>query len=121
MHAGSVFCPQGHMGITLLTATCRWILRRAFIKAAAKVELGASEAALRCVIALKPNDRFDAVLLGLGVELIGAVEVAVVSHRNGRHAKFYGFTKEIIEARSPIEHRIFGMHVEVNELLLRCH
>ena len=104
------------MRVTLLAAAGGGILRRAFVEAAAEVEGATFEATLRCVVALESDDRIDVVLLGGLIEVVGAVEVAVVGHGQGRHAQIYGLAEEIIEAGSAVEHRVLGVHVQVSEV-----
>ena len=116
MHARGVLSPQSHVRVALLAATCARILRRSFIEAAAEVEWPALEATLRCVVTLESDDRIDAVLLAGLVEVVGAVEVAVIGHREGCHAEIDGLAEEIIEAGSAVEHGVLGVHVQVDEV-----
>jgi hypothetical protein len=68
-------------------------------------------------VGLDADDRLHAVLLGLAVEVVGAVQVAVVGHRDGRHAEVAGAGEQPVEQRCPVEHGIFGVHVEVHEVV----
>ena len=56
-------------------------------------------------------------LLGLAVEVVGAVQVAVVGHRDGRHAELAGAGEQPVEQRGPVEHGVLGVHVQVHEVV----
>ena len=70
-------------------------------------------------VGLDADDRLDAVLLGLAVEVVGAVQVAVVGHRDGRHAEVAGAGEQPVEQRGPVEHGVLGVHVQVHEAVHR--
>ena len=64
-------------------------------------------------VGLDADDRGDAVVLGLPVELGRAVHVAVVGHRHVRHAVGVDLFEHVLEAGGPVEHRVLGVHVQV--------
>ena len=66
-------------------------------------------------VGLDADDRLHAVLARLGVEVVGAVEVAVVGHRDGRHAELAGAAEQAVEQRRPVEHGVLGVDVQVHE------
>ena len=66
-------------------------------------------------VGLDADDRLDAVGAGLGPELVGAEDVAVVGRRDGRHAHLGGALEQLVDARGAVEHRVLGMHVQVRE------
>ena len=66
-------------------------------------------------VGLHADDRLDA---GLGrrlVELEGAERVAVVGDGDRRHPLLARLFDERLDARRPVEHRIFTVHMKVNE------
>ena len=56
-------------------------------------------------------------LLGLAVEVVGPVQVAVVGHRDRRHAELAGAAEQAVEQRRPVEHGVLGVHVQVHEVV----
>ena len=116
VHAAGVLRPQGHVGVALGAATAGAILARAFVEAAAEVEGAAFEATLWGVVALQADDRLDAGGLGRLVEVVGAVQGAVVGHGDGGHALLDRSGHEIGQATRAIEHGVLGVHVEVDEV-----
>ena len=104
------------MGVALGAATAGAILARAFVEAAAEVEGAAFEATLWGVVALQADDRLDAGGLGRLVEVVGAVEGAVVGHGDGGHALLDRSGHEIGQATRAVEHGVLGVHVEVDEV-----
>ena len=66
-------------------------------------------------VGLHADDRLDSRFACLGVETEGAVDVAVVGHRDGRHAQLGGAFEQRTEERGAVEHRVFGVHVQVHE------
>ena len=75
----------------------------------------AFEAAARREVALHADDRLDAGGLGLLVEVVGAEDVAVVGHRERRHAHARGLFEEVVQPGGAVEHRVLGVHVQVDE------
>jgi hypothetical protein len=69
----------------------------------------------RCQVGLDADDRLDAVLPCLRVEVVGAVQVAVVGHRDRGHAEIGDSREEPVEERGAVQHRVLGVDVEVNE------
>ena len=65
---------------------------------------------------LAAEQRLDAVLAGLLVELDRAREAPVVGERDGRHLQLGGAGGELRNPAGPVEDRILGVDVEVNEL-----
>ena len=116
VHAAGVLRPQGHVGVALRAAAAGSILARAFIEAAAEVEGAALEPTLGCVVALESDDRLDAGGLGGLVEVVGAVEGAVIGHRDRGHALRSSGGHQIGQSARAVEHGVFGVHVEVDEV-----
>ena len=87
--------------------------------AAGVVDTASAGGALRPVlmghVGLGADDRLDPLLLALLVELEGAVHVAVIGHRDRRLAVGDRLGHHLVEARGPVEHREFGVDVEVYE------
>ncbi len=65
---------------------------------------------------LAADQRLDALLPGVLVELDGAGERAVVGERDGRHLELRGAGRQIGDPAGPVEDREFGVDVEVDEL-----
>nr|WP_245780142.1 hypothetical protein [Actinopolyspora righensis] len=65
--------------------------------------------ALRCDVGLDTDDRFDARILGLLVELVGTVHIAVVGHRDRGYPEAFrpGEKGPIFAAPSNIEHSVY--------------
>ena len=53
--------------------------------------------------------------LRLAVELGRTVHIAVVGHRDVRHAVAPDLFEQLLQAGGAVQHRIFGMHVKVRE------
>ena len=121
VHADGVLGPQGHVGVALLAATGAGVVGRALVEAAAEVEGPPLEPALRGVVALEADDRVEAPGLRPLVELVGAVQVAVVGHRDGGHALSLDLVEQVGQPCGTVEHRVLGVHVQVHELLGRGH
>ena len=66
-------------------------------------------------VGLGADDRLDALSLALLVELQGAVHVAVIGDADRRLAVADRFGHHLIEARCTVEHREFGVDVEMSE------
>jgi hypothetical protein len=77
------------------------------------------EAALRRDVGLDADDRLEAVLLGLLVELVAAVHVAVVGHADRGHAEARRLREERGDLRRTVEHRVLGVDVQVDEGIVR--
>ena len=115
-----VLRPQGHVGVGLPPlAGALAVLARALVVAPAEVERRALEAALRGVVALDADDRLHAGRGAALVEVVGAVEVAVVGHRECRHAEARGLREQVAEAGRAVEHGVLGVHVQVHERVAR--
>jgi hypothetical protein len=69
------------------------------------------EAALRGDVRLDADDRLEAVLHGLLVELVGAVHVAVVGHTDRGHVEARRLLEQRGDLRRAVEHRILGVHM----------
>jgi hypothetical protein len=61
------------------------------------------------------DDRFDTALRGAAVEFRRAVHVAMVGHRHRRHVEALGLAEQRIYFRCAVEHRILGVHMQVNK------
>ena len=61
------------------------------------------------MIGLMPGGR------GLAVEVVGAEHVAVVGHRERRHAQRGGLGEQVVEPGGAVEHGVLGVHVQVDE------
>ena len=70
-------------------------------------------------VRLEPHDRLDARALGRLVELVGAEQVAVVGHRDGRHALLLAPGEEVGDPGGTVEHGVLGVHVQVHEAVAR--
>ncbi len=68
-------------------------------------------------VGLDPDDRLDAGALGLLPELVGPEDVAVVGGGQGRHAELGGALEQVADPGRAVEHRVLGVHVEVDELV----
>ena len=71
--------------------------------------------AARREVALHADDRLDPVRLGLAPELVGAEDVAVVGHRQRRHAHPGRLREQVVQPRRTVEHRELGVRVQVDE------
>ena len=68
---------------------------------------------------LGADQRLDAVLSGLLVELDGTRERAVVGERDGRHLELGRPSGEVRNPAGPVEDRELGVDVEVDERRFR--
>ena len=66
-------------------------------------------------VGLDADDRLDPGRCGLLPELVGAEDVAVVGHRERRHAHPRGLGEQVVEPGRAVEHRVLGVHVQVDE------
>ncbi len=66
-------------------------------------------------VGLDADDRLDPDLVGRLVELERAERVAVVGDGDRRHPLLRRLFDQRLDARSPVEHRVFAVHVQVNE------
>jgi hypothetical protein len=78
--------------------------RRAAVPAAAGGDVG-----------LVADDRVDAGVAALGVELEGPVEISVVSDGAGVHAQRLHLLNQIGDLGGPVEEAVVGVAVQVNE------
>jgi hypothetical protein len=65
---------------------------------------------------LAAEDWLNAEVVGLFIELEGAVHVAVIRQGNCRHAKLYGSFEHVPNTDGTVEKTILTVHVEVNKL-----
>ena len=61
------------------------------------------------------DDRFDAGVLALGVEIDHAVEGTVVRDAHGIHAQFSSAAHQIGDTADAVEHTVFGMRVQMGK------
>ena len=121
VHAGRCLGPQGHVGIAVLAPAGRRVLRGALVEAAAEVEGPPLEPALRGVVALEPDDGVDPQRLRLLVELVGAVQIAVIGHGDRRHIQPLRLREEVRDPCRAVEHRVLGVDMQVDELIIHRH
>ena len=69
---------------------------------------------LRRDVGLDPDDGGNARVLGLPVELRGAVHVAVVGHRHVRHALVLDLSEQVLQPGGAVQHGVLGVHVQVS-------
>ncbi len=69
-------------------------------------------------VGLDADDRLDAVLLGLGPELIGSEDVTVVRRGQGRHTHLSRGLEQLVDPGGTIEHGVLGVYVQVDEALV---
>jgi hypothetical protein len=62
------------------------------------------------------DERFDALGLGLVVELDRAVEIAVVREGQGLHAEGGGAVHQAVDAAGAVEQAVVAMDVEMDEI-----
>jgi hypothetical protein len=65
------------------------------------------------------GDGFDPLFRGQRVEIDGSEEIAVVGHGQGRHPVLFGLGDQPIELARPVEERILGMEMKVDEVGVR--
>ncbi len=108
--AGLVLGQQGEVVVEL---------RAALGVAAGVVDAPASGGTFRTMImghvGLGADDRLDALLVALAVEVERAVHVAVIGDADRRLAVTDGFGDEFVEPGRAVEHRELGVDVEVGE------
>ena len=73
------------------------------------------EAGARGDVALHAENRLDPGGLGPLVEVVRPEDVAVVGHRERRHAHPGGLGHEVGQSRGSVEHGVLGVHVEMHE------
>jgi hypothetical protein len=66
-------------------------------------------------VGLDPEDRLDAELLRLQVELHRPEHVAVVGDRDGVHAEFLHALEQALDAVAAVEQRVLGVEVQMSE------
>ena len=85
----------------------------------AEVEGRAVEPGAGRVVALHADDRLHAGAGRLLVEVVGAEDVAVVGHRQGRHPLRGGRRRHLGQLGRAVEHRVLGVDVQVRERIGR--
>ena len=68
-------------------------------------------------VRLGADDRPNAGLARLHVEVDRAVERAVIGERERGHLELFGARDEVADTREPVEQAVLAMRVEVDELL----
>ena len=109
VHALGVRRPHGHVGVGAL---------RRDVVAGAVAELHALALAApgaRGEVGLEPDDRLNVEGLRRLVELVGAVQVAVIGDRQRRHTHPLSAREQVLDARGPVQHRELGVAVQVHE------
>ena len=66
-------------------------------------------------VRLHADDRLDAGRRALRVEVVGAEHVAVVGHRQRRHAHPGRLGEQLGQPGRAVEHGVLGVHVQVHE------
>ena len=66
-------------------------------------------------ISLDAEDRFDAGLFGLGIEVDRAIEIAMIGHGNGIHAKVLDPGNQPIDPVGTVEQAVLSVQMKVNE------
>ncbi len=66
-------------------------------------------------VRLQADDRLDSRGLGGLVELVRPEQVAVVGHRDGRHAHLGAALEQVGDPGGAVQHRVLGVDVEVDE------
>ena len=49
------------------------------------------------------------------VEFDRAIEVSVIGDGHGRHPEFHGFFHQLLHPDTPVQERVFGVQMEMNE------
>ena len=107
---GGVLREHGHVGVGAGAGHIVGLLARV----APQHPLGAQPRLGRHV-SLDADDRGDAVLGGLRVELAGPVHVAVVGHPDRRHPQPLGLVEQRADLGRAVEHRVLRVGVQVHE------
>ena len=114
VHAGGVFGEQRHVGVHLAGVV---------VAAAGQCAALALGPMARREVALHADDRIDARSLRLLVEVVGPEDVAMIGHRERRHPHARGLGEQVVQPRGTVEHRVLGVHMEVDERIpgVSCH
>src|SRR5699024_1542867 len=67
-------------------------------------------------VGLHPDDRLDAVLSGLGPEVVSAEEVSVVGGGQSGLAQALRLREQVVQPGRAVQHRVLGVHVQVDEV-----
>ncbi len=78
-------------------------------------------AGARREVGLHADDRLDPGRAGLGVEVVGAEHVAVVGHRQRRHAELGVAGEQLGQPGGAVEHGVLGVDVQVHERRVARH
>ena len=73
------------------------------------------ESALGGDISLDTNDRFYADLARLLIKFKGSKDISMICNRDSRHLLAGNFFNQFLNARRTVQHRIFGVDVEMDE------
>jgi hypothetical protein len=76
---------------------------------------------VRREVGLGADDRLDPRGAALLPEVVGAEHVAVVGHRQRRHAHRGRLAEQVVEAGRAVEHGVLGVHVQVHERVAGSH
>jgi hypothetical protein len=102
--------PHGHVGVGAVAGDVVALLLRA-----APLDAALGQPGVGRDVGLDADHRDHLGGGGLLVEVVGAVHVAVVGDRRGRHAEPLGLGQQLLDPGSSVEHRILGVHVEMHE------
>ncbi len=115
VHAGGGLGQQRHVGER---ATAGHVVPAAL----APLDPGAVAAVgARRDVGLDADDRLDPGGGGLLPEVVGAEDVAVVGHRQGRHGHLAGGGEQVVQPGGAVEHGVLGVRVQVHERVAGSH
>src|ERR1700730_8530598 len=66
-------------------------------------------------ISLAADDRLDAGTLRFLIKFNRSEKIAVIGHSHRRHFEFRRFFHQLLHPDGPVEERVFGMEVKMNE------
>ena len=90
-----------------------------FLPVLAPAHAGGIRARFGRDVGFDSDDRLDAGLLRFAVEVRGAVHIAVVGHPHSGHPESRCLGEQGLDLRHPVQHREFGVVVQVHESFTR--